>query len=67
MSSFGLSLALFPDGFFVSSLDPFDFDDSSDSAGGVGTDRDSQVLSETVLEPGGRSSISSCSAILNFN
>ena len=67
MGGFGLGFVLLPDGFLVASLDPFDLDDSGDSAGRVGADGNSKILSETVLEPGGWPSVSSCSAILNLN
>ena len=67
VGGFGLGFVLLPDGFLVASLDPFDLDDSGDSAGRVGADGNSEILSEAVLEPGGWPSVSSCSAILNLN
>ena len=64
----GFLLALFPDSVEFAVLDPADLDDAGGSSCRVALDFCAlDVLGEEVLKPGGRSAVSSCTAVLDVN
>ena len=61
VSTFGFGFALVPDSLELVAIDPADLDGAGDSLSGVGLDLDllSKVLLDVVLQPGGRTPVSS--------
>lgn len=69
VTGLGVGFSLLPDSLKSAVLDPADLDDSSGAACGVTLDLHvlTNVLLDVFLEPGGWSTVSSCTAVLNIN